>query len=472
MQISKSKIFLFCCLAFIFGIGIASFFSNSLIQNNILWFCFVVSFIVILILFWKNKKIRLIAFVGLFLFCGILRYSISLPINNDNKIWHYNGQTVNIIGVISKEPDIRQKNQKLTIKTKYINKKNISGKILVTTNLYPKYNYGDKLKIKCKLQAPEEFNGFAYDRYLSRYNIYSVCYYSDIVVINKNKTNNIKFVLYNNILKLKNKFRKSINFGLPEPQASLAKAIVIGDKKGISDNLREQFSRAGISHIMAISGMHITILSVIIMWIFFSIGCSRKYAFLLSVLFLILYILLIGVPASAVRAGIMGFLVMFSLYLGRLNSLNRSLIFTAVILLLINPKLLRDDIGFQLSFLAVFGISYLFPKLNKWSDKIGVTGYKKIKNMFFITISAQIFTFPILMINFSQISLISPITNLLVIWTLPLLIISIIIAVILSFIFPFLSIILFAPSYLILLYIMKISELLIKIPFSYLNFNI
>ncbi len=336
--------------------------------------------------------------------------------------------------------------------------------------MYPKYNYGDELKIKCKLQAPEEFNGFAYDRYLARYDIYSVCYYSDIVVLNKNKINSIKFILYNNILKLKNRFRKSINFGLSEPQASLAKAIVIGDKKGISDDLREQFSRAGISHIMAISGMHITIFSVIIMWIFFSVGCSRKYAFLLSSLFLIIYILLIGVPASAVRAGIMGFLVMFSLYLGRLNSLNRSLIFTAVILLLINPKLLRDDIGFQLSFLAVFGIAYLFPKLNKWSDKIGVTGYKKIKNMLFITISAQIFTFPILMINFSQISLISPITNLLVIWTLPLLIISIIIAVILSFIFPFLSIILFTPSYLILLYIIKISELLIKIPFSYLNF--
>ena len=127
---------------------------------------------------------------------------------------------------------------------------------------------------------------------------------------------------------------------------------------------------------------------------------------------LISYIILIGVPASAIRAGIMGFLVMFCFYIGRLNNLTRSLVFTAVILLLINPKLLRDDIGFQLSFLAVFGIAYLFPKLNKWSDKIGITKCKKIKNIFFITISAQIFIFPILMINFSQVSLISPISNL------------------------------------------------------------
>ncbi|MFH1662155.1 MAG: ComEC/Rec2 family competence protein [Candidatus Falkowbacteria bacterium] len=462
----KSKIFLICCVSFIFGIAIASFLPENILKYNLLFFIAITFFSVILALFFKYNIIRLIALVGLFLFLGIWRYSISLPVNSPDKIWYYNGQTIDVVGVISNESDIRANNQKLEIDVK---NKNISGKVLVTTNLYPKYNYGDAIEFTCELQAPERFSGFSYDRYLARYDIYSVCYYPHV---SRNtyhiSRNNFQDLFYRNIFVLKDKLREVINYGLGEPEASLAKAIILGDKKGIPEDLRDNFSRAGISHIIAISGMHISILAALVMGALLGIGLSRKKAFLFSSIFLIIYIMLIGLPASAMRAGLMGFLVLWALSIGRLNKITNSLVLAGAILLLINPRLLRDDIGFQLSFLAVLGIVYCYPIFNRWAEKWKIKKYFKIIfNIFAITMAAQVFTLPIITYNFNQVSVVAPIANLLILWTLPVLMILILIAIFLSLIFFDFAFIFFLPAMLLLKYIIIITEWLTKLPYAY-----
>ncbi len=468
---SKSKIFLAGCIAFIVGIAVASFLQTRWIENDLWWFIGLMASGVALLLFWKNKKFRIVVLLGLFLFLGLWRYSIGLPTDSLDKIWHYNGQTVAAGGIICNEPDIRQNNQKLEIcafKTGELTF--VFGKILVTTNLYPSYNYGDELEITCQLQAPEKFQGFAYDRYLARYDIYSVCYYPKIKLISSNRGN----FLYKSIFKFKNKVRGVMNYGLSEPESSLAKAIILGDKKEIPADLRGIFSQAGISHIAAISGMHISIMAALIMGLMLNIGLSRKKAFYLASLFLIVYIIFIGLPASAMRAGLMGFLVLWAMNLGRLNKLTNSLVLAGAVLLIINPKLLRDDIGFQLSFLAVLGITYFYPLLDKWTEGL----IKKYNNflkapmaLINITLAAQIFTLPLLAYNFSQISVISPVSNLLVLWSLPILIVFLLSAIILSFIFYGLSVIFFLPALILLKYIIAISEWLVKIPYAYIEID-
>ncbi len=488
MKISKAKIFLICCLVFIAGIAIASFLPIELIQYDLRWFTGIMACSVLLILFWRYKRIRISALIGLFLFLGFWRYAIGLPVNSPDKIWYYNGETVAMEGMISNELDIRDKNQKLEINVGAIRKTSpqpfpskeegvykVSGKILVTTDLYPVYNYGDKLEITCDLQAPEQFQGFAYDRYLARYDIYSVCYYPRITLTPgpfpaASPAGEVSW-FYAEVFKLKDKLREKINQGLNEPTASLAKAIILGDKKGITDDLREIFSQAGISHIVAISGMHISILAAMVMGLLLSIGLARRYAFYLASLFLIVYIILIGMPASAMRAGLMGFLVLLALNLGRLNKLTNSLVLAAAILLLINPKLLRDDIGFQLSFLAVLGIAYVYPLLNDILDKIKIPKFKGVRDLFIITIAAQAFTLPIIAYNFSQISIIAPLANLLVLWTLPFLMICTITAIGLCFLIPGLSVVFFLPSWLLLEYIIMAPSYLVKIPYSYIEIN-
>ncbi len=472
MSLSKSKIFLICCLIFIFGIAVASFLPLGIIQSDLLWFAGIVGSAAVLILFWKNKIIRIAALAGLFLFLGIWRYSVGLPENTPDKIWHYNGQTVTVIGTVSNEPDVRRNNVKYTVETRRgaSLQREYRGKVLITANLYPRYNYGDELEIFCELLRPEPFSGFSYDRYLARYDIYSTCYYPEIKLLSDGGGN----WLYRGIFKIKNKLRGIIDYGLSEPESSLARAIILGDKKGIPDDLRDKFSKTGISHIMAISGMHISILAGLFMIMLLGAGLWRKHAFYFAAVFLVIYIMLIGLPASAMRAGLMGFLVLWALNLGRFNKLANSLVLAAAILLFINPKLLRDDIGFQLSFLAVLGIfsiySALKARLPEPPNALGNFG-AVVRDIFIVTVAAQALTLPIIALNFSQVSVIAPITNLLVIWILPFLMVAVLAALILSLMVPGASFLFFLPAKLLLKYIIITVEFLAKAPYAYLEID-
>lgn len=465
MNLSKSKVFLVCCLVFICGIALASFLPLKYVQKDLYWFGGVMVSVIVLILFWQYRKFRLVALVSLFLFLALWRYSIALPIDTQGKLWHYNGQRVVFSGVIVEEPDIRDSNVKYKIQSRELKSfdKNIEGNVLVTTNLYPRYDYGDELEVACELKTPEEFSGFAYDRYLARYDIYSVCYYPKVGLLSSG--NGVWF--YTQIYNIKNKFRDIIDYGLGEPESSLARAIILGDKRGIPDDLRDKFSQTGVSHIVAISGMHISILSGLVMASLLGLGLNRKQAFYAAILFLIIYIIMIGAPASAMRAGIMGSLVLLALYIGRFNKITNSLVLAGAVLLIFNPFLLRDDIGFQLSFLAVVGIIYVYPILDNWLDRIKISKFKGARDILNITLSAQVFTLPIIALNFSQVSIIAPLANLLIIWALPILMILILLALGLSFLFFGLAPLFFAPSLLFLKYIILVVEWLASVPYAY-----
>ena len=474
-NLTKSKIFLYCCLALIMGVGVASFSTAPILKNNILWFSGAVMSAALVILGWRTTTIKIAALIALFLFLGVWRYGISLPADEPGKIWHYNNKEADVIGIVISEPDIRDSNIKYTIevskiKSPSLKKKgsiSVSGNILVTANLYPAYNYGDELEIKCQLKRPEKFNGFDYDRYLARYNIYSACYYPKIKLLASARGN----WFYGKIFLLKKILRGSINYGLAEPEASLAGPIIFGGQQGLSSDLRAKFSQTGLTHIMAVSGMNVSMLAAIVSVILFNIGFNRRQAFYLSVAFLVGYIILVGAPASAMRAGLMGFLVLWAIHLSRLYRLANSLALAAATMLLINPKLLRDDIGFQLSFLAILGIAYFYPFLDNWLEKIKIPKLKGARDILSITLAAQIFTAPIIAFNFSQISLIAPLANLLVLWTLPILTIIILIALPLGIFLPAAAFLFFFPGWLILKYIIIIVSRLSMLPYAYIKID-
>lgn len=447
------------------------------------------------ILFHEKRKILIISLIGLFFFLGIWRYAVSIQTDYPDKIKYYNGQEILFQGFVNQEPDVRQNNQKLEIRVKNAEPVSgifieMSGKVLVSSALYPAYHYGDFLEIRCFLREPERFNGFSYDRYLARYDIYSVCYWpksiSQVYISEEEDKKNIsssglKISFYKNIYALKDGLRQKINYGMREPEASLAKAMILGDKRQIPNDLREKFSQAGLSHLVAISGMHISIIAGILMMFFLQIGLKRCYAFYFSSIFLFIYIAMIGFPPSAIRAGIMGFLVLLALNFGRLNKLSNSLFLAAAILLFINPRLLRDDIGFQLSFLAVLGIALVYPILDGFFNKImDLVGNSRLfsfleKGKFFydilnITVSAQVFTLPIIAVNFHQVSLVVVLSNLLVIWILPIFMISAMLALILSFLFPDFGTLFFLPAEIMLKYIIIVADNLIKLPYASIKF--
>jgi len=374
-----------------------------------------------------------------------------------------NGHQITIIGRVCEEADLDYKSRRLTLCLDG----QTTGKVLITSKLYPAYDYGDFLKIKGFIQEPPSFEGFDYGSYLARYDIYSVMYYPKIEEV----SGELSFpqVIYGHLIDFKQTLAGIINSNLPEPEAGLATAILLGYRRTVLREDLDIFSRVGLSHMIAISGSHITIMSAMIINFFLALGFGRRFSLKIIFLFLFLYPLITGLSASAVRSSIMGGLAFLAVYHGRASSLINALIFSGSLMLVFNPRLLRYDIGFQLSFLAVLGIIYLYPLGERLSvfilDKIGLKRrpgriIKTVMDTVNLTLVSQIVILPVALINFHQLSTIAPLANILVLWTFPPLLASLIVALFLTALIPYFGLLWFFPSYLLLKFIFVVANLL------------
>jgi competence protein ComEC len=132
---------------------------------------------------------------------------------------------------------------------------------------------------------------------------------------------------------------------------------------------------------------------------------------------LLFFVILTGASASVVRAAIMGMIVVLAKHLGRIGKISNVLIFSAVLMVIVNPKILIWDAGFQLSFLATIGLVYLSPRLLplfKWVPK-----KMALQENFVSTLSAIIFTLPLILFSFQRLSIVAPLVNLLVLPVIP-----------------------------------------------------
>lgn len=359
-------------------------------------------------------------------------------------------------GMVIKEPDQRSNHIKLVLQTEI-------GKILITTSSYPEYNYGDVLKIIGKLQFPEIFDEFNYKNYLAKDKIYYVMYYPKIEVLEKEKGSKI----FSAILKFKNNLTQKVENIMPFPEVSILQGLILGNKQIFSEKIKNELSITGTSHIVAISGMNIVIISEILMFVLIGLGMWRKQAFYFVLVLIFLFILMVGAPASAVRAGIMGAILLYAQKIGRLSNAVRIMVFAGAIMLVLNPLLLRYDIGFQLSFLAVLGLIYIKPILDGFLKK-----FKKQEQISFLlqiittTIAAQIAVLPILVYNFGKISFISPIANTLIVPAIPFITAIGLIFIGGMAIWPLLGKILLWPTYLGSAYILRLIDWFSKIPWA------
>ena len=211
------------------------------------------------------------------------------------------------------------------------------------------------------------------------------------------------------------------------------------------------------------------IMTQILLFLALAIGLWRSQAFYFVLIILILYIFMIGAPASAVRAGIMAGLLLLAQKVGRLRTADRAVIFAATIMLCINPLLLKSDVGFQLSFLAVLGIVYLKPilddKTKKWPNPF------RLKDILTMTLAAQLATLPVLIFHFGRLSLISPLANLMIV---PLLPVIMILGIVLSFtglLWLSLAKIIAWPVWLLLTYVVKVVDYLSLLPLAVVEFK-
>jgi len=367
----------------------------------------------------RSKKTLIV--VGLCLFAllgGGLHFPSSLPPVDEHYLHFYNDKgTVEIQGMVAEEPDIRDRSCLLTFSASEIivngEREEVLGTALIQVPRYPTYHYGDVLKITGRLETPLQFEDFDYKSYLARQGIYSVIYYPGVEVLDRGQGSKPLQWIYS----LRERLSASLARALPEPQGSLAQAILLGLRGNIPDSLYEAFSRTGTAHLLAISGLHISI--IIAMFLSFGIlvfGRRRSIYIWLTLMLTWLYVLLAGMHPPIIRAAIMGSLFLIAEYLGRQQSAIIALAFAAAVMVGVQPHLLWS-VSFQLSFLAMAGLIVLYPYFQAWGRK-GVASLfgarervvaagSMITDGFAATLAAIVAVGPLIAYNFGVVSLVA-----------------------------------------------------------------
>ncbi len=328
-------------------------------------------------------------------------------------------------------------------------------RLLINADPYLEISYGDVLRIDCFLEIPENFSeDFDYRMYLAKDKIYYLCQNAHIEKAGSNRGGKI----YSFILKTKNLMEEKVNQVVPQPQAALANGLLFGGSGRLSQEVSDNFSKTGMTHIVAVSGYNVSIIAEYLIWLGILLGLWRKQAFWFALAGIIIFVVMIGLPASAVRAGVMGTLLIWAVKNGRLANSYNAIVFAGAVMLLINPLILRWDIGFQLSFLATLGIIMLAPFWERYFIRkhkaLGLT------EILFLTVSAQIFVLPIILHNFHNLSLVSVPANLLILTIVPITMLLVFLTAVSGFIFYPLSLAFSWLAYLPLKYEIEIVEAL------------
>ncbi len=456
MMLSKSKIFLIFCLAFIVGV-----FSGRFLNFTIMALAAMI-FIMIISLGWQNRLAMVMGFAGLISLLGAWRFIAEFQ---QNDIHMFYGQTVSGQGIISEEPDTRPDKVYLTLGSVEINGQKITSKILATVPLFPQREYGEKINFTAKIQEPKEFPDFNYKNYLSRFGIDAVIYYPQTTTESGNYGNKLKFY----ILKFKHHWSDNLSLLLPEPQNAFLGGLLLGAKRAIPPELTEGFNITGTSHIVAVSGYNITIIIAGIDWLLRRF-LHKRAALIISLCVIAGFVVLTGASASVIRAASMGALLLIALNIGRLYAVANALALSAAIMLLINPQILHFDVGFQLSFAALLGLVYLTP----WIEPGFLWMPKYFRRYLVATLAAEAATLPILLFNFGRLSLVAPLANLLVLPAVPLAMLFGFLAGLGSLVWLKLGIPFAGIAWILLTYIIRVVEKLSHLPHAAVSikFNI
>lgn len=352
-------------------------------------------------------------------------------------------------GCIIKDPERGYKQQSFVVKNKSI-------RVLLYTSLLAEYHWGDCLEIRGDLQACSSLDNKRYGNYLRSKRIDYVSYYPDLKLLAEKKK------ILNPIYNLRAWTRGVIEKGMGEPEASLAVALLLGYREALSPENETLFARLGLSHMIAISGGHISLLANLLLSFLGFFALKKKPIFYLSAGLLSLYVLMTGLEASALRSLIMGLIALRAKTFSRPDSFLPNLFIAAALMLFVNPMLWRYDLGFQLSFLAVLGIYYLEAPLKRIFRS----------QVLAMTLAAEISTWPLIAFSFETFSLIAPLANILVLWTFSYLLPLLFLDLFLSFLFPRTIFLFSVVPFLLLKYIFLVSNFLGSLSFAAVEIKI
>ena len=341
------------------------------------------------------------------LIAGFWRGHITTHPKSNLTVTNYVNQSdITLTAVVAEPPEIFETSQRLrlTVIRPVDRPETLIGEILVTTRPYPRYEYGDQLKVKGELRLPlstEQESIFPQSPLV-------LAGYPTMEKIVACQGNPLISTAY----KVRARAETVLNRLLPEPEAALANGILLGVKKSIPSNFRENLIRTSTIHTVVVSGFNLSIVvnSLIGLTAFF----GRSLSLILAAFGILGYSLLVGFSYPVLRALIMGLIVLLAKVKGREGDALTAL-FTSAALIAFNDPYSLGEISFQLSFLATFGLlifSPVFQEVFKRWPKI-------IREPLGTTLAAQVAVFPVIVANFGEISFVAPLANTLIFLLVP-----------------------------------------------------
>jgi len=451
----------------------AGIFMSSFIKMGFSFFLFLLILSVLIFIYGKFilREARLsvigqgsvIILSALFIFTfglGILRYEIKETKLENNYLTGLAGQKINLEGIVSDEPSVKDQNVQLVVEDKFKNK------ILVTAGLFPEFKYGDLIQVEGKIEKPENFQStggtdFDYVDYLAKEDIFYQISFAQIKLISSGHGSFIK----NKLFAFKNAFIAKINSLIKEPESALLNGLILGAKNSLGKELQLEFRQAGVSHIVALSGYNITIVALSIMALLAFL--PKVFSLSFGVFGIIAFAIMTGGTATVMRASIMALLVLLAKGTNRKYDISRALLLAGVFMLIQNPKILVFDISFQLSFLATLALILISPIVEK--KMTFVTEKYKLRELIVSTVSTQIFVLPFLFYKMGMVSLFALFTNVLILPLIPLIMLLGFLVGMMGFIFIPLAIPIAFVCSLLLSYMLKVISFFAHLPFSSLT---
>jgi len=377
----------------------------------------------------QRKTIILSAICLIAVFGGAFCYQASLPPEDESHLQFYNGQEVEIKGMVSADPEVRENATHIRLSATEIKRNSdwqeISGDVLLFVPRYPAYEYGDVLQVTGELETPPQLDDFDYEGYLAHQGIYSTMLYPEIEI----SATGQGFKPLEWVYSLRNSLSQTLAEVLPEPQASLAQGIILGIRYNIPTEVRDDFAGTGTAHLLAISGLHLSIMAGILLSIGIWLFGRRRHIYIWLALGIIwLYALITGMHPPVVRGAIMASVFLAAGLLGRQRTAITSLAFAVAIMVGINPQILWDA-SFQLSFMAMAGLIFIAPPFQALGRKavnatigdegIGVSLANITTDSFSVTLAAIIAVWPLIAHYFGIVSFVAPLATLLALPALP-----------------------------------------------------
>lgn len=452
-------------------LGIITSFSNYFFMLSL----FIISVLFFLFFYKKLFSIKLFSvYIIIFLF-GLFNSTINLKYDDD--LVQYANDYVSVTAKVLSIPT-----NNYSDKTKFYAKvtnietnseeREITAKTLITINdetgKFREIKIGDTLKVSGKIKLPQQAQNpsqFDYARYLQNKKTFSLIYsYNDWEIVSRNTGITDKFLRKLN--DTRNKIISIHSQNIKSPMLEILGGIIFGDDAVNPDEeTKETFINSGIFHILAASGMNVTLIFGI--WFFFArtLRLNYRFSIIAGMLLILFYTCMTGFGPPIIRATLMLTLILLGKLIDRATSTMSLLFLVAFIMLLINPLMLFD-IGFQLSFIVTFALILTAPLL-VLNFKYRIVNY--CLGACLVPIIAQFFAAPLQMFYFNTFTAYSVFANIAIIPVLS----------IVSFIGFISSIIALIPSIAVktcyvadlilnplLVYIVKVADLFSSLPYS------